>query len=79
MDKRNIESTVGLQERIKVLFKRFAFDELYDTWVDTFEINVENENEVVVYYHGTDDFKVFRNKKTIPKLFKCLGMVFIAD
>ena len=63
MDKRDIfENTSDLQEQVKILFKRFAFDEVYDTWIDTFEIVSEEENEVVVYYHGTKDIKLFKKK-----------------
>ncbi len=57
-----MENTSDLQRQVKVLFKRFAFDEVYDTWVDTFEVVSEVENEVVVYYHGTQDIKLFKKK-----------------
>lgn len=55
-----IESTPDLQKQVKALFKRFALDEVHDAWVDTFEVVSEFENEVVVYYHGTENIKLFK-------------------
>lgn len=57
-----MDYTPDLQRDIKELFKQFAFDEVYDTWVDTFEILTDVENAVVVYYHGTEDIKLFKKK-----------------
>lgn len=63
MDKKDtIETTPDLQRQVKILFKRFAFDDVYDTWVDTFEIEAEGDHTAVVYYHGTEDIKTFKKK-----------------
>ena len=56
----NIEKTEQYQESIKELFKEFATEELYEAWADTFEIAVQDEKCVVVYYHGTEDIKAFK-------------------
>ena len=58
----HIDNAPDLQRQVKALFKRFAFDEVYDTWVDTFEVVSDVENEVVIYYHGTNDIKLFKKK-----------------
>ncbi len=67
MDKRdNIENTPDLQGQVKELFKQFTDNEVYDAWEDTFEIVSEVENEVVVYYHGTENIKLFKKKCQEP-------------
>ena len=69
MDKiSNIEKTESCQEQIKELFKEFSNDELYDAWADTFDIECVDEKQVIVYYHGTENIKVFKKECKIPLL-----------
>ena len=64
---KNIEKTEKYQKRIKELFKELTQDEVYDMWGDTFDIELTDEKQVVVTYHGTDDIKKFKKecKKTL--------------
>ncbi len=68
MDNKNIE------KQIKELFKELTTDQLYDTWVDTFEIKSADEKQVVVIYHGTEDIKVFK-KECMEVLSGCICSV----
>lgn len=75
MDKiKKIEKIEEYQERIKELFKEFSTDELYDTWVDTFDIESVDERQVVVTYHGTDDIKKFK-KECKDTLVSCIDSI----
>ena len=58
-NKKNTNKTEKYQEQIKEIFKEFATDELYDKWTDTFEIERVEGKQVIVTYHGTEDFKIF--------------------
>ena len=63
MDKiKNVEKTEKELDRIKEIFKESISGELYDTWADTFDIDVEDEKQVVVTYHGTESFKKFKQE-----------------
>jgi predicted MPP superfamily phosphohydrolase len=75
MDKiKDIEKTEKQRENIKELFKEFGTAELYDTWADTFEIESVDEKQVIVYYHGTENIKVFR-KECKPALLSSIYSV----
>lgn len=65
---KNFENTENYQQRIKELFREFSNYELYNTWADTFEIEVDSDNQVVVYYHGEESIKVFKKKCKVPLL-----------
>ena len=75
MDKvKKINKKEKYQEQIKELFKEFATEELYDTWADTFEIESENEKQVIITYHGTEDIKAFK-KECGEILVSCIDSV----
>ena len=59
---KNIEKTEQYQESIKELLKEDATQEWYDTWADTFELDLEDEKQVAIYYHGTETIKVFKKE-----------------
>ena len=61
-------------QSIKDLFKEFVSDELYNTWADTFEISVEDEKQVIVTYHGTENIKVFK-KECGETLTSCISSI----
>ena len=61
-NKKNTNKTEKYQEQIKEIFKEFATDELYDKWTDTFEIERVEGKQVIVTYHGTEDFKIFKKE-----------------
>ena len=68
---KNIEKTEKYDDKIKELFKEFATDEFYDRWADTFEIESEGEKQVIVYYHGAEDIKLFKKECKGP-LLSCI-------
>lgn len=73
---KNIEKTENNREQIKELFKSFLSDELYDAWADTFEIEFTDDEQVIVYYHGTENIRTFKKKCKTPLLtavFSVLG------
>ena len=59
---KNIEKTEQYQERIKDLFKELVTDEFYDTWGDTFDIEIIDEKQVLVNYHGFQSIKKFKKE-----------------
>ena len=61
-------------QKIKELFKEFATDELYDTWIDTFDIDFEGEKQVIIIYHGSEDIKSFK-KECMETLTSCICSV----
>ena len=71
---KNLEEIQILREKIKELFKEFASDELYDSWADTFEIELGSEKQVVVTYHGTENIKVFK-KECGEILASCINSI----
>lgn len=71
---KNNEKTKKYQEQIKELFKEFGSDELYDTWAETFDVEVLDNKQVRVIYHGTDDIKKFK-KKCQAVLILCIDSV----
>lgn len=58
----NLKNMEKYQEQIKELFREFASDELYDRWIDTFEIEDVDEKTVTVKYHGMSDIKTFKKE-----------------
>ena len=61
-------------QKIKELFKEFAADDVYNTWADTFDIEFEGENQVIVTYHGTESIKIFK-KQCREILFSAINSV----
>ena len=59
-NQKHIATTEQYQDRIKELFKEFATEELYDAWVDAFEVDSVNEKQVIIAYHGTEPLKTFK-------------------
>lgn len=63
MDNReNIEKIEKYQKRIKEFFKELVTDESYDTWGDTFEVEIVDEKQVFVIYHGLESIKKFKKE-----------------
>ena len=62
---KSIEKTEQYQERIKELFKELVTDELYDAWGDTFDIEIIDEKQVLVIYHGFQSIKKFKKECNI--------------
>ena len=54
-NEKNINKTEKYQEQIKDIFKEFTTGELYNAWIDTFEVESVEEKQVIVTYHGTED------------------------
>lgn len=61
-NKKNIEKTEKYQEKIKELFKELTTEELYEAWADTFEIEIDQDNRVTVYYHGLENISSFKKE-----------------
>ena len=70
----SIHETQMYQEQIKELFKELVSDEIYDTWADTFDVEFDNENLVLVTYHGDKDIKKFK-KECKGILFPCIRSI----
>ncbi len=63
MDKmKNIESIERYRVQIKELFKEFASSDLYDAWIDTFEIESVDNKRVIVHYYGDKNIKLFQKE-----------------
>ena len=71
---KNIEKKEKYDEQIKELFKEFATEELYDTWVDTFELESVDEKQVIITYHGDEDIKAFK-KECKKILISCINSI----
>ena len=71
---KNKENAEKTQKLIKELFKERSTDELYETWADTFEVVNDNEKQVVIYYSGTEDIKIFKDECRII-LLSCIYSV----
>ena len=52
----------NIEIEIKELFKEFSTDVLYETWVDTFDVQYMDGKEVLVCYHGTDGIRLFKKQ-----------------
>lgn len=73
---KSIEKTEQYQERIKELFKELVTDELYDAWGDTFDIEIIDEKQVLVIYHGFQSIKKFKKEckeNLLHSIYSILG------
>ena len=61
-NKKYVEETAKYQEKIKELFKEFSENEAYETWADTFEIDLSEEKQVTVTYEGDLSIKRFKKE-----------------
>lgn len=68
------EKTEINQKLIKELFRERSTDELYNTWADTFEIRSDDDNQVLIYYFGEEDIKLFKDECRIT-LLSCIYSV----
>ncbi len=59
---KTMEKNQQYQEKIKELFKETVSAEVYESWADTFELEFENEKQIVVIYDGAEDIKKFRQE-----------------
>ena len=59
---KSIEKTERYDEQIKELFEELAEEELYDTWADTFEVEVCDDKKVLIVYHGFQSIKKFKKE-----------------
>ena len=72
--KNKFEEMEKYQEQIKELFKETAAPEVYDTWADTFDIEIVDEKHIFITYHG--DLSVKKFKKHCQKtLYSCIASV----
>ena len=71
---KNKENAENNQKLIKELFKERSTDELYDTWADTFEVKIYDDNQVLIYYNGVEDIKLFKDECRII-LLSCIYSV----
>lgn len=73
-DIKNIETAEKNGEKIKELFREFSSEELYRTWVDTFEVEAVEGKRVTIAYSGTKKIKVFK-KQCKKILSSCIDSV----
>ena len=59
---KSIEKTERYDEQIKELFEELAEEELYDTWADTFEVEVCDDKKVLIVYNGFQSIKKFKKE-----------------
>ena len=59
--KEKIDKIEDQQEHIRNLFKEFASEDIYNTWINTFEIEISHDNKVYVYYYGEEKTKKFKD------------------
>lgn len=71
---KNIDRTTKYSERIKELFRELSTDELYEKWANTFDVDVEDDDEITVIYHGTENIKKFKKECKIT-LISCIYSV----
>ncbi len=60
MDRNSFELTQKYLEQIKELFEEISSARVYNTWADTFDIEIANDSEVLIIYHGGADIKFFK-------------------
>ena len=68
---KNIEEFEKRQIQIKELFKEMVTEEFYDTWGDTFDIEIIDEKQVVVTYSGPQNIKEFKKQCNVT-LVSCI-------
>ena len=71
---KNIVTAEKTGEKIKELFREFSSEELYRTWVDTFEVEAVEGKRVTIAYSGTKKIKVFK-KQCKKILSSCIDSV----
>lgn len=59
---KSVEKTEKYHERIKEFFKELVTDEFYDIWGDTFDVEIIDEKQVLVTYHGFQSIKKFKRE-----------------
>ena len=58
----NNRNNIDYQERIREFFKESVTDEFYDIWADTFEIEIPDDKQVLIAYHGDSSIKKFKKE-----------------
>ena len=77
-NKNYMEEIEKNNEQIKELFKEFSTAELYDAWIDTFEVEAVDEKQVVITYNGAENIKKFKSEcKDV--LLSCVSSVIGGD
>ncbi len=71
---KRMEKTEKYQESIKELFRELSPEALYDTWIDTFDIDSTDEKQVIVTYHGDEKIQKFK-KECASTLNSCIYSV----
>lgn len=66
--------TEKYQEEIKELFKELTAKETYDRWADSFDVEIGDEKEISVTYHGEESIKSFK-KECKKALVSCITSV----
>ena len=64
-------------EQIKELFMELSTTTLYDTWADTFDLEIDYKNRVIIAYQGPQPIKTFKKacKKTLLScIYSVMGM-----
>lgn len=64
-------------EQIKELFRELSTTTLYDTWADTFDLEIDYKNRVIIAYQGPQPIKTFKKacKKTLLScIYSVMGM-----
>ena len=61
-NRKNIEEMERYQFDIKALFKTMVTNEVYDEWADTFDIEIVDDKNALIVYHGDQDIKLFKKK-----------------
>ncbi len=57
-----MKNTDNPHNRVCEIFKELASEKLYDTWIDSFDVNVVDDKHVSVIYHGSEDIKKFKKE-----------------
>ncbi|MBR6720290.1 MAG: metallophosphoesterase [Clostridia bacterium] len=57
-----MKNTDNHHNRVCEIFKDLASKKLYDTWIDSFDVNVVDDKHVSVIYHGSEDIKKFKKE-----------------
>lgn len=70
----NNRNNIDYQERIRAFFKESVTDEFYDTWADAFDIEILDDKQVLIAYHGDLSIKKFK-KECKETLLLCVYSV----
>lgn len=74
MDRNDLDYTKKYLEQIRELFCEFSSERLYDTWADTFEFEIIDNDQVLVVYDGAANIKFFK-KDCVRTLETCVYSV----